>query len=161
MNLDRVFLELPPRNSYACTQNTKWGVKQRNKEQTVKRYVLSMSKLLQKHIRASLSRTFFDGSDLEKENLRESLAWHAHCWEGDEVDPSAAAAGVKKALAPRSEVIAFDRVKAAWSSFDEYFALNASIKRVFRHSRGRLKSGSVHTIPAKLVAGFHPPELKN
>ena len=56
------------------------GVKQSNKEQTVKRHVLSMSELLQKHIRAYLSRTFFDGSDLEEETLRKALAQHAQYW---------------------------------------------------------------------------------
>ena len=43
-----------------------WGVKQSNMEQMVKRHILSMSELLQKHIRACLSRTFLDGSDVEK-----------------------------------------------------------------------------------------------
>ena len=70
-----------------------------------------MSELLQKHIRAYLSRTLFDGSNVEEEKLREALAWHAQCWEEDEVDPSVAAAGVKKALDPRSEVPALDRLR--------------------------------------------------
>ena len=78
-------------------------------------YTLFMSELLQKLIRACLSRTFFDGSDLEEKTLREALARHAQCWEEDEGDPSVAAAGVKKTLAPRSEVTALDRVEAAWS----------------------------------------------
>ena len=42
-----------------------------------------------------------------------------------------AAAGVKKALAPRSEVTALDRVEAAWSSLEECFELNVSIERVY------------------------------
>ena len=45
-----------------------------------------MSELLERHIRACLSRTFFDGSDVEEEKLREALARHAKCWEEDEVD---------------------------------------------------------------------------
>ena len=76
------------------------GVKQSNKAQAVKRHVLSMSELLQKHIRACLSTAFFYGSDLEKVKLRETLARHTQCREEDEVDPSVAAAAVKKALAP-------------------------------------------------------------
>ena len=59
-----------------------------------------MSDLPVEHIRASLSKTFFDGSDLEEAKLREALARHAQCCEEDKVDPSVAAAGVKKALAP-------------------------------------------------------------
>ena len=72
-----------------------------------------MSELLQKHIRAYLSRTFFDGSAVEEKKLREALARHAQCWEEDEVDPSDTAAGIKKALVPRSDVTALDRVDAA------------------------------------------------
>ena len=72
-----------------------------------------MSELLQKHIRACLSRTFFDGCNVEEENLREALARPAQCWEEDEVDPFVAAAGVKKALASRSEVTSLARMEAA------------------------------------------------
>ena len=74
--------------------------------------------------------------------MREALARHAQCWEEDEVDPSVAAAGVKKALVPRSEVTAVDGVEATWSFLEEYFAFNASIEGVFRHSRGRFSSGA-------------------
>ena len=119
-----------------------------------------MPELLQKHIRACLSRTFFDGSDVEEENLREALARHAQCWEENEVNPSVAAAGVRKALVPRLEVTALDRVEGAWSSLEEYFALSASIERVFRGSRGRFKYGPAHIITAELVAGLNPPEFK-
>ena len=80
-----------------------------------------MSELLQKHIGMCLSKTFFDGSDLEEEKLREALARHAQCWEEEEVDHSVAAAGVKKALAPRSEVTTLDRVEAALSSLRGIF----------------------------------------
>ena len=107
----------------------------------MKRHVLSVSELLQKHIRACLSIMFFDGSGFEEERLRKVLAWHAQCWEEDEVDPSVAAAGVTKALAPWSEVTALDTLEAAWSSLEEYFALHVSIERVFRDSRGRFESG--------------------
>ena len=73
---------------------------------------------------------------------------------------SVAAAGVKKALAPWSEVIALDRVEAAWRSLEEHLALNASIERVFRDSRGRFKSGPAHIITAEMAAGLNPPEFK-
>ena len=104
-------------------------------------------------------RTFFDGFDVEEEKLREALVRHAQCWEEDEIDPSVAAAGVKKALVPRSEVTTLDRVEAAWSSFEEYFALNR-IERVFRDSCCRFESGPVHILTAKLVAGLSPPEFR-
>ena len=79
---------------------------------------------------------------------------------GDEVDPSVAAAGVKKALAARSEVTVLDRVEAAWSSLKIYFALNASIERVLRGSRGRFNSSPARIITAEMVAGLYPPEFK-
>ena len=77
-----------------------------------------------------------------------------------QVDPSVVAAGVKKVFAPWSKVTALDRVAAAWSSLEEYFALNRSIERVFRHSRGKLKNSPAHIIMAKLVAGLNPPDFK-
>ena len=126
----------------------------------MKRQNMSMPELLQKHIRACLSRTFFYGYDVEEEKLREVLARHAQCWEGDEVDHSVAAAGLKKALAPRSDVTALDRVEATWSSYEEHFALNASIERMFRDCRGRFYSGPAPIITAELMAGLHPREFR-
>ena len=126
----------------------------------MKQHVFSMSELLQKHIRACLSRTFFDGSDIGKEKLREALARHAQCWEEDEVNPSVTAAGVEKALIPRYEVTALDRVEAAWSSVEEYFALNASIERVFRDSCSKFISGPAYMITVELMTGLHPPQFK-
>ena len=149
LNMDEFFLQLLPRYFYACTQ-------------TIGRQTghgLSISELLQKRIRACLSRTFFDGSYIE-EKFREAPGRHTQCWKKDEVDPSVAAAGVKKALASQSEETALDRVEAAWSSLEEYFALNASIERVFRDSRGRSKTGPARLITVDLVAGLSPPEFK-
>ena len=123
-------------------------------------HILPMSEVLQKHIRTCLSRTFFDGSDFEEKKLGNALAWHAECWEEDEFDPSAAAVGVKKALAPRSEITALGRVGAVWSSLETHFELNVSIERVFRHFRDRFRSGPAHIITAELVAGLNLPELK-
>ena len=41
-------------------------VKKNKKEQIMKRHIVSTSELLQKHIRALLSRMVFDGSDVEE-----------------------------------------------------------------------------------------------
>ena len=157
--MDEFFLELLPRNFFACTQTTSGESNSATRNRQMKRHILSMSEL-QKHICACLSRTFFDGSDIEEERLREALAQHAQCWEEDYVDPSAATAGVKKVLVPRLEVTTLDRGEAAWSSLEECFALNASSERVFRDYRGRFKSGPAHIITAELVAGLNPPEFK-
>ena len=67
---------------------------------------------------------------------------------------------MKKALAPRSEETALDRVEATWTSFEECFAMNASIERVFPGSRGRIKNGPAHLITVELVAGSHPLDVK-
>ena len=132
-------------------------VKQSKKEQREKQHVLSKSELLQKNNRACL---FFTDLILKDKKVREALAWHAQCWEEDEVNPSVAAASGKNALPPRSEIVAHDRVEAAWSSPEEYFALNASIERVFQYSRSRFRSGPAHVITAELVAGLDPPEFE-
>ena len=137
------------------------GVKQSNKEKTVKRHIISMSDLPQKHIRACLSKTLFDGSDVKEEKLREALARQAQCREEGEVDRSVAAAGVKKALATRSEVTALDRVEAAWSSLKEYCALNSSIERVFRYSRGRSKRRPVTYHHGGAGGGVKPARIQN
>ena len=64
-------------------------------------HILFISELLQKHIRACLSRTFFYGSNFEEKKLRGTYARYAQRWEKYEVDLSVAVAGVEKALAPR------------------------------------------------------------
>ena len=78
-----------------------------------------LSKLLQKYICECLSRIFIDGSDVKEETFHEALAWHAHCFEEDEVDPSIAPTDVKQALPPRSDATALDRVGAVTSSLQE------------------------------------------
>ena len=51
-------------------------------------------------------------------------------------------------------------MEAAWSSLQEYFALNESIERVFRDSRGRFISGPARIVTAELMAGLHTPEVE-
>ena len=73
----RIFSRTASKKSLRLYADYEQGVKQRNKENTVKRHVLSMSELLKNRIRACLSRTLFDGSDLEEANLREAIARYA------------------------------------------------------------------------------------
>ena len=42
----------------------------------------------------------------------------------------------------------------------KYFALNTTIRRVSRDSRGKFKSGSAYIITAELGAGLHPTKFK-
>ena len=55
------------------------AVKLSNKGRTVQAALLTVTELVPKHIRACLSRTIFDGTVLEEDNLREALARHAKC----------------------------------------------------------------------------------
>ena len=141
--MDDFFLELLPRNCYAFTSGE-------SSRATWNRRGNGMSSLCPSCCRSTFAR----------EKLRETLAWRAQCWKEDEVDPSIAAGAVKKTLASRSKIIALDRAGAAWSFLEEYFALNASIERVFRYCHGRFKSDTAHIITVELVAGLHPPEFK-
>ena len=50
-----------------------------NNTQSISRPVLSVSQLLRKSIRSCLSRTYFDGTELQDDDLRDALAKHAEC----------------------------------------------------------------------------------
>ena len=50
-----------------------------NNARSISRPVLSVSQLLRKSIRSCLSRTYFDGTELRYNELREALAKHAKC----------------------------------------------------------------------------------
>ena len=54
-----------------------------NNAQSISRPVLSVSQLLRKSIRSCLSRTYFDGTELQDDDLREALAKQAECWTGE------------------------------------------------------------------------------
>ena len=73
--------------------------------QSISRPVLSVVQLLRKSIRSCLSRTYFDGTELQSIDLREALAKHAECWMGDSVDLSIAAAEVCRPVTMGSEAI--------------------------------------------------------
>ena len=63
-----------------------------NNAQSMSRRELSVSQLQRKSIRSWLSRTYFDGTELQDDDLREALAKHAECGAGDSIDLSIAAA---------------------------------------------------------------------
>ena len=115
-----------------------------------------MTELVPRHIRACLSRTIFDGTVLEEDNLREALARHAKFWEDEDIDPSIAAAGVRKALASHNEPTAMGRVEGQWGAMEEFFAENASAERAFRDD-DIFKPGPANIITKELLAGLTPP----
>lgn len=63
-----------------------------------------------KSIRSCLSRSYFNGDELENDNILEALAQHAECWKDDEIDPSIAAAKVGRLVVMSTERTAVDRV---------------------------------------------------
>ena len=74
-----------------------------NNAQSISRPVLSVSQLLRKSFRSCLTRTYFDGPELQDDDHSEALAKHAECWTGDSIDPSIAAAGVCRRVTMWSE----------------------------------------------------------
>ena len=86
---------------------------------SLSRPVLSVSQLLRKSIRSSLSRTYFDRTELPDDDLREAVAKHAECWTGDSIDPSIAAAELCRLLTMGSEATAVDPTDAVQSRMNE------------------------------------------
>ena len=130
-----------------------------NNAQSISRPVLSVSQLLRQFIRSRLSRTYFDGTELQKDYLREALAEHAECWTDDSVDPSIAAAELCRGVTMGSEATAVDRIDAVHSRLEQYFE-NPSAERVFCGTLGPYKRGPAAVISKALVAGLNPPEFK-
>ena len=83
-----------------------------NNAQSISRPVLSVAQLLRQSIRSCLSRTFFGGTELQEDDLREALAKHAEYWTDDSIDPSGAAAEVCRRVTMGSEATAVDRIDA-------------------------------------------------
>ena len=73
-----------------------------------------------KSTRSCLSRTYFDRTELQDDDLRETLAKHAACWTGDSIDPSIAAAEVCRRVTMGSEATAVDRADAVQSRLQQY-----------------------------------------
>ena len=156
----RHFSEAASRKFFQKYAEYEEAVKLSNKGRTVQAALLTVTELVPKHIRACLSRTIFDGTVLEEDNLKEALARHAKCWEDEEIDPSIAAAGVRKALASRNEPTAMGRVEGQWGALEEFFAENASAERAFRDD-DIFKPGPANIITKELLAGLTPPEFKS
>ena len=130
-----------------------------NSGQTFQRPLLQVAQLLPKSIRSCLSRVYFDGTELEENDLREALAKHAECWTGDTLDPSIAAADVSRLVAMGSEQTAVDRFDALLGRLENYFE-NPTAETIFRESNGKYKKGPAAVITKALVANLHPPEFK-
>ena len=92
-----------------------------NNAQSISRPVLSVAQLLRQSIRSYLSRTYFDETELQEDDLREALAKHAECWTDDSVDPSITAAEVCRRVTMGSEATAVDPIDAVHSHLNQYF----------------------------------------
>ena len=130
-----------------------------NNAQSISRLVLSVAQLLRQSIRSCLSRTYYDGTELQEEDLREALAKHAECWTSDSIDPSIAAADVCRRVTMESEATAVDRIDAVHSRLEQYLE-NPSAERVFRDTLRAYRRDPAAVISKALVAGLQPPEFK-
>ena len=154
----RVFSQTSSLRFYTQYQEYKRSMELCNSEQSIQRPVLKLTQLLPKSIRSCLSRTYFNGDELEDDDLWESLAKHAECWEGDEIDPSIAAAEVSRLCRMGNERTATDRVDAVQSRLEMYFE-NPSAELVFRE-KGRYKTGPAAIVSKAFVEGLRPQEFK-
>ena len=142
---------------------TKYAEYERNMElnnyaQSTTRPVLSIAQLLRKSIRSCLSRTYFDGTELEEADLREALAKHAECWTGDSPEPSIAAGEVFRRVTMGSESTAADRTDAVQSRLEQYFE-NPSAESVYREARGTFQRlGFENMAPGGFA--LHQPDLQ-
>ena len=154
----RVFSQASSLRFYTQYQEYKRSTEICNSGQSITRPLLSVTQLLPVSIRRCLSRTYFNGDELEADDLWEALAKHAECWEDDIVDHSIAAAEVARLVRMGNERTATDRVDAAQSRLETYFE-NPSVERVFR-DKTQYKKGPASIISKSLVDGLRPPEFK-
>ena len=124
--------------------------------QSIPRPVLPVAQLLRQSIRSCLSRTYFDGTELQEDDLREALAKHAECRTDNSIDSSIAAAKVCRRVTMGSEATAVDRIDAVHSRLEQYFE-KPSAERVFRDTLRAYKRGHEAVISKALVAGLQPP----
>lgn len=121
----RVFSQASSLRFYTQYQEYERSMQLCNSGQSIQRPVLKLTQLLPKSIRSCLSRTFFNGDELEDEDLWEALAKHAECWEGDAIDSSIAAAEVVRLSRMGKERTATDRVDAVQSRLETYSRIRA------------------------------------
>ena len=130
-----------------------------NSGQSIRRPLLTVSQLLRQSIRKCLSRTYFDGTELDEADLREALAKHAECWTDDTLEPSIAPAAVSRMVVMGTETTAVDRIDAVQSRLEQYFE-NPSAERVFRDSSGAFKEGPAAVFSKAVVASLSPPRVQ-
>ena len=155
----RVFSQAASLRFYTQYTERERAMKLRNNAQFISRSVLSVAQLLGQSIRSCLSRTYFDGTEVQEDDLRERFTKHAECWTDDSVGPTIAAAEVCRRVTVGSEATAVDRIDAVHSRLEQYFE-NPSAERVFRDTLGAYKRGPAAVISKTLVAGLNPPEFK-
>ncbi|CAB1096113.1 unnamed protein product [Ectocarpus sp. CCAP 1310/34] len=125
-----------------------------NSGQSIKRPLLNECQLLRQSIHKCLSRTYFDGTELEETDLCEALAKHAECWTDDTIEPSIAAAAVTRMVAMGTKATAVDRIDAVRSRLEREYP------SAERNSAGAFKNGSAAVMSKAVVAESAPPEFK-
>ena len=155
----RVFSQAASLRCYTQYAKCERAMELSNSAQSISRPVLSVAQLLRQSIRSCLSRTFFDGTELLQDGLREAFAKHAERWTDDSVDPSIAAAEVCRRVTMASEATAVDRTDAIHSRVEQY-SETPGAECVSRDTLGAHKRGPAAVISKALVAGSNLPEFK-
>jgi len=105
----RVFSPTSSLRFYSQFQEYERNMELCNSEQSIQRPVSKLAQLLPNSIRRCLSCKYFNGDELDDEDLWEALSKHAECWEDDAAAPSIAAAEVSKLCPMGNERTATDR----------------------------------------------------
>ena len=111
-----------------------------------------------KSTRSCLSRTYFDRTELQDDDLRETLAKHAACWTGDSIDPSIAAAEVCRRVTMGSEATAVDQTDAIQSRLELCFE-NPIAEYDFCDARGTFKRGPAAVISEAFFSRLAPARV--
>lgn len=113
--------------------------------------VLPVSQLPRKRIQSCLSGTFYDGSHLENDDLKEALAKHAEFCQGYIFDPASTAAAVTRMLAVGAKPTTVERVKVVVGNLESELE-NTSAAAVYRDTNGLYMNRPTHEVTMALVA---------
>ena len=120
-----------------------------------------MQELVPKHMQNCVSMTILDETPPDEDELKHRIQRHVKCCTDTEPDPSEAVAGVKKALAVRSELTAIGRGEGHWSALKEFLVENAGAECVFREPDRTFKGSRANIVTRAMIAGMTSPELKS
>lgn len=99
-------------------------------------------------------RGYFDGSELEEDNLKEALAKHAECWEDAELDFAIVEPAATQAATMEHESTTVGGVDAIRGCLERFFDFD-NVRKAFRDTRESYRPGRAKVITKALVMGLH------